>query len=183
MVVNIDYVLAPTRLCVGGQSAGGNLSAAAARLALELGTPSISLQVLHYAPLDLVTRTANKPSPQGKSAVLRPWMGEVFDTAYIPDPAQRRDRLASPAWGTNGDGLHGIAPALIVSAEYDRLRAEAALYADKLSAAGASVTYHEVPAVDHGYNIMSDDVEVTRGMYDLMCDHVVDATQGDTTTG
>ena len=183
VVVNIDYVLAPTRLCVGGQSAGGNLSAAAARLALELGTPSISLQVLHYAPLDLVTRTANKPSPQGKSAVLRPWMGEVFDTAYIPDPAQRRDRLASPAWGTNGDGLHGIAPALIVSAEYDRLRAEAALYADKLSAAGASVTYHEVPAVDHGYNIMSDDVEVTRGMYDLMCDYVVDATQGDTTTG
>ena len=121
-------------LCVGGQSAGGNLSAAAARLALENGGPQIKLQVLHYAPLDLVTRTKNKRSPAGRAAVLRPWMGEVFDTAYIPDPAQRRDRLASPAWGTNGDHIEGIAPALVVSAEFDRLRDEAAAYADKLDA-------------------------------------------------
>ena len=83
-MVNPDYVLAPrhrfpaapqqiydivcwaaeeerdwdgTRLCVGGQSAGGNLSAAAARLALENCTPVIALQVLHYAPLDLATPT------------------------------------------------------------------------------------------------------------------------------
>lgn len=206
VVINTDYVLAParrfpaaveqiydvvtwasaqghgwdgTRLCVGGQSAGGNLSAAAARLALELGTPSISLQVLHYPPLDLVTRTADKPSPLGRRAIMRPWMGEVFDTAYIPDPAQRRDPLASPAWGSNGDGLNGIAPALIVTAEYDRLRAEAKRYADKLRSDGALAAYHEVRAVDHGYNIMSDDIDVTRRTYDVMCEHVVTATHSD----
>jgi acetyl esterase/lipase len=203
VVINTDYVLAPAhrfpapveqvydvlqwassqtrhwdgaRLCVGGQSAGGNLSAAAARLAWELGTPTVSLQVLHYPPLDFVTRAGDKSTPLGLRAVLKPWMGEVFDAAYIPDRGQRHHRLASPAWGQNADGLRGIAPAVVVTAEYDRLRDEAALYAAKLEDVGALVEYHEVAGVDHGYNIMSSNVDVTRRMYDLMCGHVRAAT-------
>lgn len=203
VVVNVDYLLAPirrfptpveqiydvlgwasaperdwdgSRLCVGGQSAGGSLSAAASRLALENGGPRIALQVLHYPPLDLVTATRDKNSPMGAKAVMKPWMGEVFDTAYIPDRAQRRDRLASPAWGTNADGLEGIAPALIVTAEYDRLRDEAQRYAQKLEAVGSLAEYIEVPDVDHGYNIMSDDAEVTRTMYERIAAHVRRAT-------
>lgn len=203
VVINPDYVLAPRhrfpaaphqvydivcwaaspdrdwdggRLCVGGQSAGGSLSAAAARLALENGGPRIALQVLHYAPLDLVTPAREKRSTIGRRAVLKPWMGEVFDTAYVPDPAQRRDRLASPAWGGNADGIAGIAPALVVTAEHDRLRDEARRYAEKLDAAGALVEYHEVADVDHGYNIMSAATDVTRRTYAHIAEHVVRAT-------
>jgi len=199
VVVNTDYVLAPrrrfpapveqvydvlqwassddrdwdgSRLCVGGQSAGGNLAAAASRLALERGEPDIALQVLHYAPLDLVTPGKEKRTPLGSRAILRPWMSEVFDTAYVPDVDRRRDRLASPAWGTNGAGLHGIAPALVVTAEYDRLRDEGASYATGLDAVGSLVEHHDVAGVDHGYNIMSDATDVTERMYDLIAGHV-----------
>jgi acetyl esterase/lipase len=125
IVINTDYLLAPhrrfpvpveqiydvlrwassdghdwdgARLCVGGQSAGGNLAAAASRLALENGGPDVKLQVLHYAPLDLVTHAKDKRTPLGSRAVLRPWMSEVFDTAYLPEIDRRRDPLASPAW-------------------------------------------------------------------------------------
>jgi acetyl esterase/lipase len=204
VVVNPDYALAPrrrfpaapqqiydivcwaadaardwdgTRLCVGGQSAGGNLSAAAARLALENVGPSIALQVLHYAPLDLVTPTRHKPSTIGARAVMKPWMGEVFDTAYIPDPAQRSDRLASPAWGANAEDIVGIAPAVVVTAEHDRLRDEAHRYAEKLDIAGSLVEYHEVAAVDHGYNIMSGALDVTRQAYSRIAAHVARATR------
>ncbi|MGB3351902.1 MAG: alpha/beta hydrolase fold domain-containing protein [Mycobacterium sp.] len=203
VVVNPDYVLAPrwrfpaapqqiyeivcwaaeaardwdgSRLCVGGQSAGGNLSAAAARLALESGGPAIALQILHYAPLDLVTPTRNKPSALAAKAVLKPWMGEVFDTAYIPDRAQRSHRLASPAWGGNADGLAGIAPAVVVTAEHDRLRDEAHRYAERLDAAGSLVEYHEVAGVDHGYNIMSGALDVTEQVYSRIAGHVALAT-------
>lgn len=206
VVVNTDYVLAPhwrfpapveqiydvlcwassperewdgSKLCVGGQSAGGNLAAAAARLALENGGPPVSLQVLHYAPLDLATSVKNKPTPLGRAAVLKPWMGAVFDTAYLPDPGTRHHRLASPAWGSNGEGLAGIAPALIVAAEYDRLRDEARAYGCRLDAVGSLAEYLEVPAVDHGYNIMSDVADapdVTRRVYARIAEHVVDAT-------
>jgi acetyl esterase len=167
------------RLCVGGQSAGGNLSAAAVRLALEIGGPLVKLQVLHYAPLDLVTRAKDKRTAAGRKAVLRPWMGDIFDTAYIPNPDWRRHRLASPAWGTNGDNIFGIAPALVITAELDRLRDEAATYAQKLDAACSLVEYHEVPGVDHGYNIMGDSTDTTRRMYDFIADHVSSATTSD----
>jgi len=203
VVVNTDYVLAPhqrfpapaeqiydvlrwasdperewdgSRLCVGGQSAGGNLSAAASRMALENGGPTIALQVLHYAPLDLVTPTADKASPLGGRAVLRPWMGEVFDTAYVPDRGQRRHRLVSPAWESNADDITGIAPALVITAEYDRLRDEAVRYAHQLEKAGSLAEHHDIRGVDHGYNIMSGATDVTRQMYDLIAGHVTHAT-------
>jgi acetyl esterase/lipase len=202
-VVNASYVLAPghrfpaapqqiydivrwvagadrgwdgTRLCIGGQSAGGSLAAAASRLAHENQGPRIALQVLHYAPLDLVTPTREKPSPAGNRAIMKPWMGEIFDTAYIPDRTQRSDPLASPAWGENATGLAGIAPALIITAEYDRLRDEARRYADALAHVGALAEYYEVPGVDHGYNIMSDDIDSTRQTYARMTEHVIRAT-------
>lgn len=202
-VVNTSYVLAPrhrfpaapqqiydivrwvagadqgwdgTRLCIGGQSAGGSLTAAASRLAHQNGGPDIALQVLHYAPLDLVTPTGRKPSSVGSRAIMKPWMGEIFDTAYIPDRTQRRDPLASPAWGDNGNGLAGIAPALIITAEYDRLRDEARRYAEALADVGALAEYHEVPGVDHGYNIMTDDIESTRQTYSRITEHVIRAT-------
>lgn len=203
VVVNVDYLLAPhrrfpapveqiydvlawasaperdwdgSRLCVGGQSAGGSLSAGASRLALENGGPRIALQVLHYPPLDLVTATRDKHSPLGAKAVLKPWMGDIFDTAYIPDRARRTDRLASPVWGTNADNLDGMAPAMIITAEYDRLRDEAWRYAQKLDAVGSLAEYHEVPGVDHGYNIMSNAVDITRKVYERIAEHVRRAT-------
>jgi acetyl esterase len=203
VVVNTDYVLTPhrrfpaqaeqiydvlkwtsspdrdwdgTRVCIGGQSAGGNLAAAAARQALLNGGPDVKLQVLHYPTLDLVTATKDKKSPRGRKAVLQPWMGDVFETAYIPDRVRRRDPLASPAWGDNGDHLEGIAPALVVTAEYDRLRDEAASYARKLDAGGSLVEYHEVKGVDHGYNIMTNDTDLTRQTYAFIAHHVVRAT-------
>jgi acetyl esterase/lipase len=107
---------------------------------------------------------------------MKPWMGEVFDTAYIPSRAQRRDRLASPAWGANGDGIGGIAPAVVVTAEYDRLRGEAQRYAEKLDVAGSLAEYHEVAGVDHGYNIMSSALDITEQVYLRIVGHVARAT-------
>ena len=201
VVVNPDYVLAPahrfpaaphqiydivcwaadpsrewdgSRLCVGGQSAGGNLAAAAARQALDNGGPGVALQVLFYAPLDLVTPTREKPSTIGAKAVMKPWMGAVFDTAYAPDPALRRDPLASPA--RDDADLTGIAPALVITAEHDRLRDEARGYAERLDSAGSLAEYYEAPGVDHGYNIMSSAADITRATYDPICRHVIRAT-------
>lgn len=202
VVINPDYALAPQRrfptqpeqiydvvqwaaahpdwdgrrLCLGGQSAGGNLAAAAARLALHSGGPAIALQVLHYPTLDLATPMRDKPSRAGRRTVLRPWMGEVFDTAYLPDPARRRDPLASVVLETNTENLRGIAPALVIAAEFDRLCDEARRYADKLRSVEALVEYFEVCGVDHGYNIRSNAVEPTRQVYELIATHVRRAT-------
>ena len=181
VVVNVDYVLAPQhrfpaaprqcfevvrwvaehgaehgwdggRLTVGGQSAGGGLTAAVARQALEEGGPEIALQVLHYPHLDLATDGRTKHSSAAKPAV-RPWMMEIFENAYAPDRTVRADRLASPANPADTADLAGIAPALVITAEYDKLRAEGQRYAERLHAADALIGHLDVAGVDHGYDV------------------------------
>ncbi|MFB9624312.1 alpha/beta hydrolase fold domain-containing protein [Nonomuraea helvata] len=161
-----------TRLTVGGQSAGGAL-AAVARQALEQGGPPIALQVLHYPPLDLVTPAKDKRSAIAKP-MLRPWMGEVFDNAYAPDQGIRADRLASPAHPADTADLTGIAPALVITPEYDRLHAEGSQYAQRLHKAGALAEHHDVPRADHAYDM--NDADKARQSYALIARHLRQAT-------
>jgi acetyl esterase/lipase len=200
-VVNVDYDVAPShrfpdpveeaydavcwaagpghgwdgsRLCVGGQSAGGALAAAAARLALEQGGPAVALQVLHYAPLDLATPPRDKRAG-GKSLISVP-VEEIFDAVYLPSPEARRDRLASPAWGPNGDGLSGIAPALVITCEVDLLHDEGVAYAGKLAVAGALREHRDLAGTDHGYNLRVRDRALIDDSYALITKHVIAAT-------
>jgi acetyl esterase len=105
--------------------------------------------------LDLATSARDKRAAIAKP-VLRPWMGEIFDSSYVPDPRERADRLVSPAGAADTADLQGIAPALVVTAEYDLLKAEAVRYAERLQRAGALVEHHDVLGVDHGYDGKDD---------------------------
>ncbi|KRF22300.1 alpha/beta hydrolase [Phycicoccus sp. Soil802] len=201
-VINVDYVLAPqhpfpaaprqafevvrwaashgaqhgwdgTRLTVGGQSAGGGLAAAVARQALEEGGPALALQVLHYPPLDLATSAKDKRASIPKP-FLRPWMAEIFDSSYVPDRQARFDRLVSPANPADDEDLTGIAPALVITAAFDLLKAEGARYADRLRRAGALVEHHDVSDADHGYD--GEDDAKARAAYSLIARHVHRAT-------
>ena len=164
-----------TRLTVGGQSAGGGLAAAVARQALEEGGPSLALQVLHYAPLDLATSAADKRAAVAKP-LLRPWMAAVFDSSYVPDPRLRGDRLVSPAHPSDTADLTGIAPALVITAAHDLLRAEGVRYAARLDKAGALVEHFDVADADHGYD--GEDEVKARETYGLIARRVREATEG-----
>ncbi|MGI5191351.1 alpha/beta hydrolase [Promicromonospora sp. CA-289599] len=198
VVINVDYAVAPqhrfpapphqayevvrwvaehadthgwdaSRLTVGGQSAGGALAAAVARQALEQGGPRIALQVLHYPPLDLVTHARDKVAA-GTNPLIKPWMGDVFDNAYIPDPAMRADRLASPAGTADTADLTGIAPAVVLTCELDRLRGDGVAYARRLRAAGALLAHVDLPGVDHGYDM--NDLDTARRTYALIAERL-----------
>lgn len=200
-VVNVDYVVAPQhpfpaaphqayevvrwvaehgaeqgwdgdRLTIGGQSAGGGLAAAVARLALERGGPRIALQVLHYPPLDLATSAEDKSAVAARP-MLRPWMAKVFDGSYVPDPRQRTDRLVSPANPADTADLTGIAAALVITAELDLLRDEGDRYAERLQQSGALVRHHVVKGADHAYDGNDDDL--ARRVYALIAEEVRDA--------
>ncbi|MFD3688522.1 alpha/beta hydrolase fold domain-containing protein [Nocardiopsis sp. NPDC058631] len=198
VVLNVDYVVAPqhpfpapprqtyevvrwvaahgpehgwdgSRLAVGGQSAGGALAAAAARLDLESGESLVGLQVLHYPPLDMTVPAGGKPSVIDRP-LLRPWMGAVFNSSYLPDPGTRGHRLASPAGPEDPADLTGIAPALVIVAEHDILCEEGRRYARRLDGVGALAALHEVAGLDHGYDVGHDDA--ARETYRLIAEHV-----------
>jgi acetyl esterase/lipase len=102
-------------------------------------------------------------------------VAEIFDGSYVPDPRLRGDPLVSPANEADASDLTGIAPALVITAEFDLLRAEGDLYADRLRRIGALVAHHVVPGPDHGYD--GSDVEQARKVYDLIARHLLDATE------
>ncbi|WP_216630155.1 alpha/beta hydrolase [Nocardiopsis coralli] len=160
-----------SRLSIGGQSAGGSLSAAVARMSRDEGGPALALQVLHYPVLDMVTPMGRKPGGE-HSKVPPPWMNRVFGLSYAPDAATRKNPLVSPAWGPNSENLGGLAPAVVVTAEFDALRDEAVRYARALEGAGVLREHHDVPGVDHGYDIMDRSPDVTAHVYSLLAGHV-----------
>ncbi|WP_199753058.1 alpha/beta hydrolase [Actinoplanes sp. ATCC 53533] len=176
VVVNVDYDVAPQRpfpvaprqalavtewvardgrrqgwdgerLAVGGQSAGGNLAAGVCLAVRDRGSVAPVLQILNYPPLDLAADPSTKLA-RTASPLIRPSMAKVFNNAYVPDAITRTDPLASPLLARD---LAGLAPALVITAEYDLLRDEADRYAARLADAGVPVSHHVMPGVDHAY--------------------------------
>ena len=116
-----------SRLGVGGTSSGGNLSAAVALRARDRGLP-LSLQLLLYPALDSTMATASW-GEFGEGYFLTASQMAWYWRQYPADPETRRLPEVSPSQSTD---LAGLAPALVVTAEYDLLRDEAEAYADRM---------------------------------------------------
>jgi acetyl esterase len=139
----------PTKLAVGGDSAGGNLAATVALMTRDEGGPELSLQVLIYPLVDY--RCKGKSYEQfGKGyGILEEETMLWFQRLYLGKSRKNHnDWRASPLLA---DSHAGIAPAIIIAAGCDVLRDEARAYAGKLSSAGVSVDYQEYPGVLHGF--------------------------------
>ncbi len=134
------------RLAVGGTSSGGNLSAAVALRARDQGLP-LSLQLLLYPALDSAMATASwQEFSEGYflTAVQMAW----YWRQYAADPETRLQPYVSPSHSTD---LKGLAPALVVTAEYDLLRDEAEEYADRMRKADVPVRLWRFTGQIHGF--------------------------------
>lgn len=137
--------LDPTRLAVGGDSAGGTLAAASAIHARDIGLP-LAMQLLITPG---TTAFADTPSHRryAHGYLLDAETIAWFFDHYI-DRAQRRDWRFAPL---EADDLDGVAPACVVLAECDPLVDEGIAYADRLRAAGVAVELDLVRGVTHDF--------------------------------
>ena len=85
-----------------------------------------------------------------------------FWSLYDPDGAATTDPRAAPLVASD---LHGLPPALVITAEHDPLRDEGEEYGARLRGAGVPVTVTRYPGAFHGFFAMHGLLDVaTRAM-------------------
>jgi acetyl esterase len=137
----------PARLAIGGDSAGGNLTAVVAHMARDRGGPALRYQLLVYPVTDYHFDTASyRENAEGylltKDAMVWFW------NHYLRSTTDGTNPLASPLRATN---LHGLPPAMVLTAEFDPLRDEGEAYAARLQEAGVPVTLRRYGGMIHGF--------------------------------
>jgi acetyl esterase len=134
----------PSRVAVGGESAGGNLATVVSMMARDKKAPMPVHQLLVYP---VVNDDMNTPSYLANAAAKplnKPMMAWFFKH-YGGDP---KNPYALPMKAAT---LRGLPPATVIAAEIDPLTSEGKAYADRLKKDGVSVWYKEYKGVAHEF--------------------------------
>jgi acetyl esterase len=140
----------PSRIAVGGDSAGGNLAAVVALMARDRGGPPLVHQLLVYPVTDHDDTTASYLEPECNAPGMlctRDAMA-YFWSQYLREGDDGRHPYASPL---RAEDLSGLPPALVVTAQYDPLRDEGRAYADRLREAGVPVQVSHYDNMLHAF--------------------------------
>ncbi len=155
--------LDPTRLAVGGDSAGGYLATVVAIAARDAGDLPIVFQLLIYPATDQ-HRTTPSHAQNGQGYLLTSDTMDYFTGHYIADPADHDDWRASPLLRKD---LERLPPALVLTAGFDPLRDEGKAYAERLTAAGNAATYVCFERQVHGFVLMGKVLDEARSAVTL----------------
>lgn len=143
----------PTRVAIGGDSAGATLAAVTA-IETRNDTHPPCFQALVYPMVDATQSFASVQSLSTGFLLEKPQI-DWFREQYSPDRTQWIDPRNSPWFAPD---VSGVAPALIQTAGFDPLRDEAEAYGEKLRAAGVAVESVRYPSLIHGYLHMAGDI-------------------------
>ncbi len=134
------------RIAVGGDSAGGNLAAGLAFRARDAGAPVLAGQLLIYPDLGLPfddPRRCRTPDAPGLSrAQMRYYHATWLGAEHTRDP------MAAPLLQRDYGGLP---PTFVQAAQYDPLRDDAEVFAERLLRDGSPVRLDLQPGLIHGY--------------------------------
>jgi len=139
------------RVGIGGESAGGGLSAAVTLLARDRKGPKIAFQLLTYPVLDdrmdTVSMQTGESAPVWDTAMCRAmWRHYLNGT--------NRDGVSEYAAPARASNLSGLPAAYISACEGDPLRDEAIAYSHRLLEAGVQVELHVFPRTFHGFDLV-----------------------------
>ncbi len=150
----------PSRVAIGGASAGGGLAAALALLARDRGEVTPSVQLLAYPMLD--DRSGSVPenpnyrlwSPKSNRFGWAAYLGNADPQVAVP--ARRED-------------LSGLPPAWIGVGTNDLFHDEDLAYAERLTAAGVPCHVEVVAGAFHGFDLMVPKATVSQSFFASQC--------------
>lgn len=153
-----EFACDPSRIAVGGDSAGGNLAAVACLMARDRGGPPLAFQLLVYPLTDY---DDNRPSMEefAEGPLLTRAGIHYFWKHYVSSAEEGRHPYASPM---NAASLEKLPPALVIDAECDPLRDQGEAYARRLAESGVPVTLKRYEGAMHVFFQMGGALDTGR---------------------
>jgi acetyl esterase/lipase len=157
--LNID----PTRLAVGGESAGGGLAAALALLARDRGGPSLCFQ---YLAIPGVDDRLDTPSMRAydDTPLWNRKAAEFGWASYLGASVRGTAEVSPYAAPARASDLSGLPPAFVATAQFDPVRDEGIDYAQRLAQANVPTELVLYPGTFHGSGMVAA-ASVTQRMY------------------
>jgi len=144
-----------TRIAIGGDSAGGGLTAALALLTRDRGEVPLVLQLLIYPMLDDRTVTTTEPHPYTGEYVWTPEANHFGWAALLGKEPGSPD-VSPYAAAARAETLEGLPPTFIGVGTLDLFLEEDMEYARRLIRAGVPTELHVYPGAFHGFPMVAD---------------------------
>jgi acetyl esterase len=152
----------PERIALGGESAGGNLTAAITLRLRDAGEAQPLFQLLIHPVTDLAL-TLPSLDTIAVPGITREFLRQC--RALYATDAEITDPRASPLLAKRHDGL---APAIVLTAAEDPLRDDGELYAAALAAAGVETLACRLPGLPHGFMFLPVEVPAVARAFELI---------------
>ncbi len=140
-----------SRMAIGGDSAGGNLASCVAQMAIDRQEIKLRFQLLIYPVCDHTLSTASMQTFQDTPLWNAPSSKLMWDV-YLK--GLDRNNLPKYVSSLQRTDLKGLPPTYIETAEFDCLRDEAILYAQKLKEINIEVEMNQTKGTIHAYDII-----------------------------
>jgi acetyl esterase/lipase len=145
----------PTRIAVGGDSAGGNLATVVALRIRDEGGPALRAQLLIYPITHMRGPSSGSMVTNGEGYFLRAIDMAWFEDMYLADSDAAAHPHASPLLA---DNLSNLPQAMVVTAGFDPLLDQGSAYASRLSAAGNECVHLHYAETIHGFFRMPTEI-------------------------
>jgi acetyl esterase len=153
-----QFGIDPERIGIGGDSAGGYLSAATSLLLRDEGLPLPKVQLLIYPVLEMDRRSLPPGGVRGAYPLTEADM-EWFAEQYMRDPEDAADPLCSVG---RAESLGGMPTTLLIQARHDLLYDEGQRFSERLRAAGVDLTHRIYQSLPHAFTAMSGGIPAAR---------------------
>ncbi|NKQ54685.1 alpha/beta hydrolase [Amycolatopsis sp. K13G38] len=157
----------PERIAVMGDSAGGNLAAAAVIRARDEGEPPVRGLVLLYPLVNPVADTGSRRE-FAEGYLIHLEALKWFGGQYVTGP----EDVTDPRLALDRNDLSGLPPTLVVTTEFDTLRDEGEAFAEALRAAGVPVTATRVDGLTHALYWASGAVPRSAEIHEAAVSHL-----------
>ncbi|MEV0712089.1 alpha/beta hydrolase [Nocardia aurea] len=142
-----EFGVAPERVAVGGDSAGGYLAAMLCQRVLADGGPNPLLQLLIYPPTELTGKSESRATFAEGFALTRHDI-DFYDNCFLAPEIDRARPDVSPFYA---ESTAGLPPAVVVTAGFDPLRDEGEAYAERLRVDGVPVVLRRFDGYMHAF--------------------------------